>query len=103
MKENLAAVVNKKGKKKDSKELQAALRLLIKVTDGRLCLLAEEAKVPKVFLLVGKHGNGRLEYQVSDGMDGCRSLSFDHNCLSEAIETFDRVCKVGWRMDGGHD
>lgn len=86
----------KKLKKCDTKAIKAAIRLLVKKTDSRLCLLAEESVRPGVFLLVGVNEKGKIEYQISNGMDMHRSTSYDVYSLDEAIKLFDKVCKEGF-------
>ena len=39
---------------------------------------------------------GTIEYQVSDGMDGYRSTSFDFYNIDEAITNFNKICNEGW-------
>ena len=50
------------------KQKNPTLRELFKLTNKRLCLLAEQSKRPSIFLLVGIDKN-KIEYQVSNGMD----------------------------------
>ena len=81
----------------DSPTIHKAVIQLFNATGKRLVLLVEENSTPEVFLLVGYNPQTRtLEYQVSDGMDGRRSSSFDFYNLKEAIACFDNVCNKGW-------
>lgn len=82
----------------DSPAVRKAIISLFRKTDSRLTLLVEEVKNPSVFLLVGYNSDtGTIEYQVSDGMDCHRSMSFDFYNIKEAIKCFDKVCDEGWR------
>ena len=59
--------------------------------------MAEEAKNPSVFLLVGYHKKHRtIEYQVSDGMDCHRGICHSYYSLKAAKKEFQRVCDEGW-------
>jgi hypothetical protein len=81
----------------DSPAIRKSVLLLFNYTERRLVLLVDASASPSVFLLVGKHDTGTLEYQVSDGMEGNRSHSFDFYNLREAMDCFDKVCDKGWK------
>ncbi len=73
----------------------AAVRRLLRATADELILLADP-DVP-VYLVVAERASGRLEYQVSDGVPGARSTSYDFADLRAAIACVRGLVRTGWR------
>lgn len=49
-----------------------------------------------VYILPALLPDGRVEYQVSDELDGKRGNSVDFYCYKDAKKAFDEICEVGW-------
>jgi hypothetical protein len=75
--------------KKTSDAMNKAVRLLMAATDNEAILMACPAF--NLYLVPAVLENGRLEYQVSNGMPGRRSGSLDFNNLGEAVACFNRL------------
>lgn len=50
----------------------------------------------EVYVLPALLPDGRVEYQVSNGLDGNRGESFDFYCYRDAKRAFDGIISLGW-------
>ncbi len=81
----------------DNSDIRHAIQMLLFRTGGDLVLMVEATAKPKVFLLVGYNPKTHLiEYQLSDGMEGHRTHSYDFYNIQDAIKAFREICEKGW-------
>lgn len=80
------------------RSIRHAIRVLAEATDDGVILDFNETK--PVYIVPAILENGRIEYQVSDGLPGCRSYSEDCYTYQEAKKAFDKVVSQGWPFRG---
>ncbi len=84
-------------RKPTEQEIQDAIRILSRVTEDGAILDADDF-VP-VYIIPAILGNGRIQYQVSDGLPGRRSTSFDFNNYADARREYNRIAVGGWQKE----
>lgn len=98
-------------KKPSAKQVNDAVRLLVNMTNNDLILLSDE--IQNIYLVTLVHtkesakgsrdnGNrgvreGTVEYMVSDGLPGERSMSFDFFNFHEAEKMYKELVRIGWK------
>jgi hypothetical protein len=88
-------VTTPKKPKRSAKEIADAVVLLMEQTGRRLVLAANEEN--DVYVLPSiMPGQRRVEYQVSNGLDGNRSQSLDFYSFAKAMECFEKIKVGGW-------
>jgi hypothetical protein len=71
-------------------EVEAAVRLLLEKTGSSLVMKHKNGH----YVLPAVTEKDRLEYQVSDGIDGQRTYSEDCDTLAEALETLEKLAET---------
>ena len=90
--------------KPTNQQINEAVKLLLEVTDNAVVLKQnEEASVYILPALLDRDSTdvpsrvGKIEYQVSDGLEGQRSTSADFYNYYDALKFYKAVEKRGWQ------
>lgn len=79
-----------------------AIHYLQDACDDQMVLMQQDGVylIPSILADQEEVPDGTVEYQVSDGPKGKRSISYDYNNLEEAVRCFRRIVEVGWENYG---
>ncbi len=71
-------------------------KIIARIRAGEDGIVLDRDDEKEVYILPALLPDGRIEYQISNGLDGNRGESFDFYTYRAAKKAFDGIVKLGW-------
>ncbi len=71
--------------------------IIARIRGGESGIVLDKDEARGVYILPALLPDGRVEYQVSNGLDARRSESCDFYCYRDAVVAFEGISRLGWK------